>query len=107
MKVVGRKATLLSDPRPTIEKLLDVLHLLLQPIDRTLDFHNVPGDLSVVSFARDCVGLPQHFLRDEIELAAGVLAAGAGLLERFQVMREAGDFFGDVCPLGEDGDFLE
>jgi hypothetical protein len=85
--------------------LLDVLNLFLQPIDRALDLDDVPRRSRVVGLARDRVGLAEHLLRDEVELAARVFALAARVLERLEVMRQPLDLLGDVGALGEDGDF--
>ncbi len=90
-----------------IGTLFDVLDLFLEPVDRALDFDDVPGDLGVVGLCGDGVGLAEHFLGDEIELPAGVLAGSAGVLESFEMAGEPLDFLADVGALGEDGDFPE
>ena len=41
----------------SIEPLLHILHLFLQPINRALDLDNMPGNLGVVGFAADRVRL--------------------------------------------------
>src|SRR5215203_2666845 len=72
--------------------LLDILNLLLQPVDRSLDLDRVPSDRGVVRLACDRVGFAEHFLRDEVELAAGVIAVAAGILKCLQMVREPLDF---------------
>src|SRR5947207_15228151 len=87
--------------------LFHVLYLLLQAVDGPLDLHDVAGDLGVVGLAGDGVGLAEHFLADEVELAAGVLAVAAGLLEGPQVARQPLDLLGDVRALREHRHLLD
>jgi hypothetical protein len=81
--------------------------LFLQPIDRAFDLDDRLCDQGIISLASDGIGFSQHFLADEIELSARVVASAAGLFEGFEMMRQTLNLFGDIRALGEDGDFFQ
>src|SRR4051812_26508098 len=84
----GPHNTMSRPSRLSLAPLLDILNLLLHPIDLTLDLDDVPGDRRIVRLAGDRVRLPQHLLADEVQLPPGVLAVPTGLLKRIQVARK-------------------
>ena len=89
--------------------LLDVLHLLLDTIDRPLDLHDPPRDLDVEALARDRVRFAEHLLGDEVERATDRLDAVRvdELGELREVTLEPRDLLGDVGSFSEDRDLAK
>src|SRR6266566_566119 len=99
---VGSRGLLIPETRyPKPDTLFYVLHLLLESIDRPLDFHDVPGDLRIIGLARDRIGLPQHLLSNKVQLPPCMLAGAAGLFEGIEVAGQTLNLFADVRALGE------
>ena len=61
----------------------------------------------VVGLRADRVRLAKHFLREELELAAGAFGQLQRRVELLQVAAQPDDLLGDVAALGEDADFAD
>src|SRR5436309_5747577 len=82
---------------PSEWKLLDILNLLADALDLRFQFYNHGPDVRRARLRAHRVDLPQHLLREEVELLAGRLAAVDGLLHLIDVMGEAGQLLGNVA----------
>src|SRR5690606_34168332 len=67
------------------DDLLKVLYQLPHSLHSALDLHDQRCDLCVARLAADRVGLAEHLLDDEIELATARLGAAQSICEELQV----------------------
>ena len=65
------------------------------------------GDFGVVGFGADGVELAIELLAEKVERAADGFGGGEEFSEFLEVGSEAGEFFGNVTAVAEEGDFLE
>lgn len=86
---------------------LGVLDLLADFFEFGFGGDDVVGDFGVVALGAHGVELAEEFLEEEIQAAAGGGAAGEVGAELLHVAGGAGEFFGDVGTVCEEGDFFD
>src|SRR6185437_6908718 len=89
----------------------DVLHLLAQFFDLRFDFEREtrdlqPGGAAARRFREQRIRLALHFLKQKIELFAGVGGAREQRLELLRVACQSREFLGDIGALRGDRGFL-
>src|SRR5262249_25935115 len=99
--------TMITAPGVIAPPLLDVLHQLANLLQRPLDLDDVPRDVDVAGLRADGVGLAEHLLGEELQLAAGALRLVDDVLELAEVAGQPDDLLTDVRAFGKDGDFLD
>src|SRR5260221_1284226 len=91
---------------PSGWKLLDILYLLADALDLGLQFDHQHSNVRGTRLRAHGVDLAEHLLGEEVELLAGRLLPGDGLLGLFDVMGQPSQFLGDVSLLDHDRHFL-
>src|SRR5438876_11211410 len=86
---------MMSGPRAIGPPSLHVLDQFLDLFQGALDLDDVAGNLNVAGLGADGVGLPEHFLRQELQLSAGALLVPDDLLELVEVAGQPDDFLRD------------
>ena len=93
-------------PRADSAVLFDVLNLLPHLLDDDLHIDSAAGRLEVLRLRRERVRFAVQLLHEEVEAAAGGLAAVDDTSDFHDVTREAIELFVDVEPLHKDYQLL-
>src|SRR3972149_11089013 len=95
------RGSMWSSVCPASARLLDVLDLLTETFQFTLDSNHRAGDLQGVGLGADGVGLAPHLLEEEFELPSDRAFPRHRLPELAEVAAQPCQFLGDVAALGE------
>src|SRR5881392_452913 len=91
---------------PSEWKLLDILNLFADTLDLGFQFYDERSDGRGSRLRAHRVDLPQHLLREKVELLAGRLFPADGALGLLDVMGQPRQLLGDVAALGLHDHFL-
>src|SRR3972149_5771794 len=95
------RGSMRSSVCPASARLLDVLDLLTETFQFTLDSNHRAGDLQVVGLGADGVGLAPHLLEEEFELPSDRAFPRHRLPDLAGVAAQPCQFLCDVAALGE------
>ena len=86
--------------------LLDILNHFSNPLDACLDLDNVISDFHVIRFGANGVGLPQHFLNQEIEFFAVTKILSNQFIKLLDMASKPDSLFGDITFFRKNTDFF-